>query len=269
MKIRDFQARNFIVRRQNKIANYDIIGNITIMKFNGEKKKEKLRQARQLLKRKNIKTVLEKTGKVRGRLRTIKTKFLAGEHVKETIHKENNCRLRLNVETCYFSPKLSEERKEIAGKIRKKDDVLVMFAGVGPFAVVIAKKASRVVAIELSRQCNKYARENIKLNKLHNLELIQGDVKKKVKGLGKFEHVVMPRPNLKETFLKQAFLASKKNTMVYYYCFGKQDKLGKLIEEVYKKSRESKKKIKVLKVKKAGDIAPYKHRYRVDFKVLN
>jgi len=239
------------------------------MKFDKEKKKEKFGQAKQVLKKPNIETVLEKSGRVKGRLRTIKTRFLIGEKTLETVHKENNCKFRLNVETCYFSPKLSEERKKIAEKIKKKDNVLVMFSGVGPYAVVIAKKGCKVVAIELSRECNKYAKENIRLNKLENLEIIQGDVKKKVKGLGKFDVVVMPRPNLGETFLKEAFSVCKKGTMVYYYCFGKEDKLGKLIEEIYKKSRESKKKIKIMKIKRAGDIAPYKHRYRVDIRVLN
>ncbi len=254
------------------MANYDIIGSIAILKFNREKKKEKLKQAKQLLKRKNIKTVLEKAERVKGRLRTFKTKFLAGEKTRETVHKENNCLFKLNVETCYFSPRLSEERKEIASFVKKKDAVLVLFSGVAPFPIVIAKlaKPKKIVAIELSRECNKYAKGNVKLNKLDNVEIIQGDVKKKVtKELGKFDVIVMPRPNLKETFLKEAFSVSKKGTRIYYYCFCKENKLNKLVEEVYKESKNSRKKIKILNIKKAGDIAPYKYRYRIDIKVLN
>ena len=42
------------------MASYDIIGSIAIVKFGGEKKAQKLKFAKQLLSRKNIKTVLEK-----------------------------------------------------------------------------------------------------------------------------------------------------------------------------------------------------------------
>src|SRR3989344_4086299 len=191
------------------MASYDIIGSIAIMKFKRDaKKSEKLKIAKGLLKRQNIKTILEKTERVKGRLRTFKTKFLCGEKTKQTIHKENNCKFKLNVETCYFSPRLAEERKQIAGEIKKNDKVLVMFSGIAPFPIVISKlsKAKQIVAIELSRECNKYARESLKLNKINNIELIQGDVKKVInKGRLKFDVIVMARPNLRETFLKEAF----------------------------------------------------------------
>ena len=253
------------------MANYDILGNIAIVKFGrGMKKKEKLREAKKLLKRPKIKTVLEKTNKVSGRLRTIKTRFLLGEKTKEVLYLENSCKFRFNVEKCYFSPRLAEERKQIAKVIGKKDKVLVLFSGVNPFGIIIAKSAgARVVSVELGKECNKYAKENVKINKLKNkIELISGDVKKKVtEKLGKFDVIVMPRPNLKETFLKQAFSVSKKGTIIYYYCFGKADKLGALVEEINKEAKKNKKRIKILRIKKAGEIAPYTFRYRIEIKI--
>lgn len=253
------------------MANYDAIGDIAIVKFGRKtEKSEKLREAKRLLKRKNINTILEKIEKVKGRLRTIKTKFILGERKKETIHKENNCYFKLNVETCYFSPRLSEERKQIAKTVKRSDRVLVMFAGVNPYGIVIAKlSGAKVTAVELGRQCCGYARENSKLNKVEDkIKLLQGDVKKKVnKKLGKFDVIVMPRPNLRESFLKEAFRASKKGTRIFYYCFGKQKELNKNLEGIYKQAKKAKKKIKILKVKKSGEIAPYTYRYRVDFVV--
>ena len=62
------------------MANYDIIGDIAIMHFPDKiKKSEKLKQAKQLLKRANVKTVLEKQDRIKGRLRTIKTKHILGD----------------------------------------------------------------------------------------------------------------------------------------------------------------------------------------------
>ncbi len=153
------------------MAGCDIIGSIAILNFDKEKRKEKLKLAGELLKRENIKTVLEKTERVKGRLRTIKTEFLAGERTLETIHKENNCRFKLNVETCYFSPRLSEERKDISNKIKREDKVLVMFSGVNPYGIVIAKKSrAKVTSIELGKECCRYAKENSRLNMLLFLE---------------------------------------------------------------------------------------------------
>ena len=89
----------------------DIIGNIAIFKFPEKiKKNRKLKEARKLLKENsNIKTVLEKSDKVRGRLRTLKTKFLAGRKTKEALYKENSCKFKLNIEIDGYFHTLKEQ----------------------------------------------------------------------------------------------------------------------------------------------------------------
>jgi len=252
------------------MVSYDVIGSIAILKLNNEKNKEKKKIAGKLLKEhKNIKTILEKIEKVKGRLRTYKTKYLAGIKTKETIHRESGCRFKLDVEKTYFSPRLSNERLEIAGKIKRKDKVLVMFAGVAPYSIVIAKvSGAKVVSLELNRIASKYAEENVKLNKLQGkVEVVQGDVKRIIPKLKKkFDVIVMPRPQLKESFLKEAFKVSKKGSRIFYYDFG--DDVASILEKIYKESKKLRKKIIVEKVKRAGDIAPFKYRWRVDFKVI-
>ena len=195
-------------KKQKSFAGYDLFGNIAIVKFPRKTpKKEKLLTAKSLLEQhKQISTVLEKSQKFSGRLRTQKTKFLVGEKTKEALYNENRCEFRLNVDTCYFSPRLSSERKEIAEQVKNNELVLVMFGGVAPFAVVIAKlaKPKKVVSVEISSACEKYARENVKRNKLSNVEIIQGDVRKKIPA-EKFDRIIMARPNLKDSFLDVAF----------------------------------------------------------------
>jgi len=162
---------------------------------------------------------------------------------------------------------------EIAGKINKNDNVLVLFSGVAPFPIIIAKhsQAKKIVAVELGRECCKYAKENVKLNKLFNVEIIQGDVKRLDKLnqgsatpiRGKFDVIVMPRPQLTETFLKYIWKFAKKGTKVYYYDFGKDAE--EIVDKVLLEAKKSKKKIKIFNFMKAGEIAPYKYRWRVDF----
>lgn len=273
------------------MANYDILGNIAIVKFQDETSaSEKLLFAKNFLEEhKNIKTVLEKTEKVHGRLRTIKTKYILGEKTLEAEYKESGCVFKLNIETCYFSPRLANERLEVAKMIdktakasKKKPRVLVMFSGVGPFSIVIAKhaKVSEVVSIELGKDCCNYAQKNVYLNQVNDIvEVLQGDVKKIVKKGGlsvkgnlvplHFDFVIMPRPNLKETFLASALKVARKGTMIVYYGFSPETKKEKMIGEILKEAKKLKRKIKILRVLEAGDIAPYEHRYRVEMKVLN
>lgn len=256
------------------IHSYDLLGNIALVKFPEDfKEKDKKKFALQILKeQKGIRTVLEKVGKIKGRLRKISTKFIAGENTKEVLYKENGCSFRFNIDKTYFSPRLSNERKEIASKIKKDDLVLVMFAGVAPFSVVIAKnsQAKKVYSNEINREANKYAEQNIKMNKLKDkVELISGDAKKISSKINqKFDVIVMPRPQLKETFLSEAFKLSKKGTMIYYYDFCKEDEINSVAEKIKSEAMLAKKKIKILNKKRAGELSPSKIRLRVDFQII-
>ena len=266
---------------------YDVIGDIAVLSFrNKERKEEKIKLAKNLLKQKNIRVVLEKSERVKGRLRTIKTKFLAGEKRKETVYKENECKFLLNVEKCYFSGRLSEERKrvseEIVKRVRREKRrgkiirILVMFSGVGPFSIVLGKKLSKegllderieIFSNELGRECIKYQEKNLRLNKLKEIKIVSGDANKlplKLRGK-KFDFILMPRPNLTETFLNSALNLVKSGGRIYYYGFGKREEV---LDEVRRDVKKSKKKIGKLKMRKAGNIAPYKFRWLVEFDVI-
>jgi len=257
-----------------KLRAFDILGNIAVVKFPKDFKiKDKKQFANKILKdNSSVRTILEKLGKVKGRLRKISTKHLAGEKTKEVLYKENRCIFRFNIDKTYFSSRLSNERKEIASKVRKGDEVLVMFAGVAPFSIVIAKNSDveHVVSNEINKEANKYAKLNVELNKLKKkIEIFPGDIKKAAEKLRnkriKFDAIVMPRPRLKDSFLEQAFMLSKRGTRIYYYDFCEADKTDLVTEKIKQEAKKFKKKIKILKVKSAGEIAPYKIRVRVDF----
>lgn len=258
--------------------SFNVLGNVAIANFPyGTKTSEKKKFAIELLQKNNhIKTVLEKSGNFKGRLRKMTTKHLAGEKNKEVLYNENNCSFRFNIDTTYFSPRLSNERKEISQMIKKNSEVFVMFAGVAPFSIVIAKNSpvKKVYSNEINREANKYAVLNIELNKVKDkVILVNGDAKKVCEKLKsekkKFDYIIMARPNLKETFLRDAFKVSKKGTKIFYYGFCKAEEVDKVVDQIKNESVKSKRKIKILKTKPAGEIAPYKIRVRVDFEVLN
>jgi tRNA (guanine37-N1)-methyltransferase len=257
--------------------SFNILGNVAVVNFSdGTKSSDKKKFAAEILeKNKFIRTVLEKSGRFSGRLRKMQTKHLAGEENKEVLYRENGCFFRFNIDRTYFSPRLSNERKEIASFIKKGSEVLVMFAGVAPFSIVIAKnsKPKEIYSNEINKEANKYADLNAEINGVKNrIKFVNGDIKKvapKLKKQGKrFDFIIMPRPNLKESFLKQAFMLCKKGTKIYYYDFCKVDETDLIVKKIKSQAEKFKKKIKILKVKPAGEIAPYKIRVRVDFEVL-
>ena len=267
---------------------FNVLGNIAIVNFADDVKlKDKKRFSEKILKKhSNIKTVLEKSGKFKGRLRKMQTRHLAGEKNKEVLYKENGCVFRFNIDKTYFSPRLSNERKEIASLIKTGEEVLVMFAGVAPFSIVIAKnsRCKKVYSNEINREANKYSKLNLELNKVKDkVKLIPGDIKRIVKNMGsksasrktngfyrgqKFDVIVMPRPNLRDSFLEEAFRLSKKGTRIYYYDFCKIEDIDNVVEKIKDEAKKFKKRIKILRTGKAGEIAPYKIRFRIDFTLL-
>jgi len=254
--------------------SFDIIGKIAVLQIRELQKKNEKKTADKILKsNKNIKSVYGKY-KITGRLRLPKLKWLAGTKDTETMHKESGCLMKIDVKTCYFSPRLSNDRIEMAKKVKKNEIVLVMFSGIAPYALVIAKlsKAKKIYCIELSREASKYARENVRLNKFKNIEVLQGDVKRIVPKLAKnkikFDRIIMARAQLKYDFLKEAFLAAKSGTIIHFYDFLKDEEFPKkAVEKINEAAKKSGRKIKIIGWKKVREIAPYKYHVRIDFRI--
>ena len=56
---------------------------------------------------------------------------------------------------------------------------------------------------------------------------------------------------------------------MHYYGFYEESKVDELKGLIFNETKRAKKIIKILNIKKAGDIGLRKYRYRVDFKILN
>jgi tRNA (guanine37-N1)-methyltransferase len=148
-------------------------------------------------------------------------KFVCGENNTETIYKESSLKIKLDVSKVYFSVRLSHERQRIAQVSKNGENVIVMFSGVGPFALVISKKnkLGKIVCIELNSTAVKYLEENIKLNKTKNIISEKGDVRDIVnkKYVNFADRIVMPLPHSAHEFLVDAFLAIKNGGIVHFY----------------------------------------------------
>lgn len=243
-------------------SSFDIIGNIAVLP---EKTKNADKVAKALIKNfKNIKTVAIKTGIHYGRFRLQKTKILAGEKTKTTFHKENNCIFKLNIDKTYFSPRLGNERLRISKLVKKDESVLVMFSGIGIYPIEISKfsEAEEIFGIEINPIAHKFAQENIKLNKIKNVKLVLGDVRKVLPRIKKsFDRIVMPLPRDAESYLDIAIKKLKKNGTIHFYDFQKEEDIPeKSIEKIKKHCNPE-----ILNIIKVGQYSPGKFRICVDF----
>ena len=255
---------------------------INVKELTKEKIKRLKKEARNLLK-KPIETVLLKKEKVKGRLRKAQYIFLAGKKQFETFYKENKCLFKLNVKEVYFSSKLASNRLWVAKKILelskakkiKRPRILVMFCGIGVYGIVIARVLKDngfdfdIDMVEINRKAVGYAKQNVLLNKLENIKIFQGDVRKILPKLKKYDFVVMPRPKTSYDFFKESFMNVKKGSIVFYFDFIDESEIEIENKKLEEKAKKLGKKIKVLETKKAGQIGVRKYRVVCVFEVKN
>ena len=261
---------NFLGR--NKIRAFDITGDVAIVEAPTLSNAKEMAKAI-MQQHKHIKSVWMKKGGHEGKHRIQKLKWVSGKKSTITIHKENGISLKLDIARVYFSPRQATERKRICEQVKKGEQALVMFSGICPFTISIAKNtaAASVSGIEINKTAHRYALENVKINKVEaKVNLFCGDARKIAPTLHKkFDRIVMPLPKGAESFLDVAFSAVKKGAIVHFYDFEKEEDIpDKAIAKVEAAATAAKKKIRVLAVVKCGQLAPRAYRVCVDFKII-
>jgi tRNA (guanine37-N1)-methyltransferase len=203
---------------------YEQIGDIAIIDMH-EPQAQKVAQV--LLKQNRIKTVIQAQTSVTGEYRTRSVSILAGERRTETLYRENECRYLLDLSKVYFTPRLSTERARITDQIQDGDTVVDMFAGVGPFSILIAKRfpGAHVIAIDKNPDAVRYLRENVKLNRVRNVEIREGDAREVVKDISGADHVIMNLPHSAIEFLDAAFGVVKNGGVIHFYAISHEDDL--------------------------------------------
>lgn len=244
-------------------TSFDQVGEIAVLEIDEElKNKEKVIAKTLLDLNKALKTIVKKTTKHSGEFRLQKYKILAGKRKKETIHKESGVRIKLHLEKTYFSVRSSTERLRIAKLVKPNENILVMFSGCGPYALVLAKhtKAKKITAVEINPLACKYAEENTKLNKISNIINICKDINK-FQTKEKFDRIIMPLPGSADEFLDKTKQLSYKKTIIHFYDFEKENEFQNGVNKIKKVFPKA----KILGIVKTGSPSPRKYRICIDF----
>jgi tRNA (guanine37-N1)-methyltransferase len=241
---------------------FEVIGDIAIINIPEALDTEKYLIAKALsIHRKNVKTILRKLNKIEGSARLADFELLLGDRTI-TLHRENGCVFQLDVTKTFFSGKMYYERYRIAQKINNDEDVLVLFAGVGPFLIPIKKQKNvNITGLDNNREACRYLQKNLELNKVE-ANIVHGDARN-MKYLFKhrFDRIVMPAPYGQDFFLDNAPCILKPGGFVHFYTFKKDFEIPhfrRLLEE---------KGWIIDFFRDCGDVAPRVKRYVLDLRM--
>lgn len=168
-----------------------------------------------------VKTVLSKQGETVGEYRIRMFKIIGGGPSTETVHREHGCVYKLDLMKAFFNPRMSGERLRVALEVRDGENILDMFAGVGPFSILIAKKnpTVKITAVEINPEAYKYLLTNILLNKVEDrVKPILGDIRQVLENITTdFDRIIMDLPFDSLKFLNLALSKLRENGVVHLY----------------------------------------------------
>ena len=204
------------------VSAFDQIGGIIIVRIPDSLLHRKELIGKTLLDEvKAAKSVFCQSSAVGGDYRTRDLEVIAGVDSARTTYKESGCVFLVDVKNAFFSPRLSTERARIAGLVGENETVLNMFAGVGMFSIMAAKKTRcTVYSIDINPVASELCEKNIKLNRTAgDVISINGDAQKVVRdGLRDVsDRTLMLLPERSDEFLGTAVHATKDGGTIHYY----------------------------------------------------
>jgi tRNA (guanine37-N1)-methyltransferase len=255
----------------------DIVGDIAIIEIPPElKAHENLIGEAVLETHKNIRTVLAKASAVTGTYRLREFNVIAGENRTDTVHKEYGCNYQVDIAKVYFSPRLSHEHKRVASLVQKGETVVDLFAGVGPFSVLIAKTVEnvKVYALDINPEAIELLKRNARRNRVENRVFpILGNARQVIEDelLGVADHVIMNLPEKAIEFVDTACKALKPTggTIHHYEFIRQPDSIENMKQRFSEALEKTSRKVDAFLFAKAiRETAPYEWQVALDAKIL-
>ncbi|AMM53092.1 tRNA (guanine(37)-N1)/4-demethylwyosine(37)-methyltransferase Taw22 [Pyrococcus kukulkanii] len=250
-----------------RLGRLDVIGDIAVITI-PEELMDKVEIVAQAIRKlcPQVK-VIARRGFHEGKYRVRKLEVIWGEDRLETIHKENGVLIKIDLASVFFNPRMKGERYRIAQLVRDGEKILLPFAGVLPYALVIARmREVKITAVELNPRAVELAYENIELNKRWlkgKIEVIHGDVFKVLQELPEFDRVISPTPKGVDAL---SLTLSKAKKYLHYYDFIHEDEIeafrNRIIEECRRQGKECS-----VKVKKITDYKPHVYKVCADVEI--
>jgi len=163
-------------------------------------------------------------------------KLYGEEYIQEELNIDalgEKIKLKFNIgPNSFFQPNthMAQTLYEVALNYLKKEEInnktaLDLYSGTGTIGMILSKFVKKVVAIELSENACKMAKDNLRLNNISNFEIINGDVSKILnnllsnKNFEKPEIIIVdpPRTGLSDDAIENILKISPE-TIIYISC---------------------------------------------------
>ncbi|MBL7206411.1 MAG: class I SAM-dependent methyltransferase family protein [Candidatus Aenigmarchaeota archaeon] len=225
MKLKNLLLKNQKLRKNNFLpTGFQRIGDIVILNLKKQVDSLDTEIAQTILDNfPYVKSIWKKSG-IKGELRVPEVRHVLGEKRSITIHKENNCLFKMDISKVMFSQGNLKERGRLPEIIKDGEVVIDMFAGIGYFSIPIAKAnpGCKIIAIEKNPDSVKLLRENCRLNKVNNIEIVESDCRD---FCGSADRILMGYFPGTESFLEKAFSLLKDDGVVHYHNIYKENEL--------------------------------------------
>lgn len=211
--------------------------------------------------RHNVATVLNKTSRLEGDHRVCDYEVIAGDGT-ETVHREYGYAYRLDVREVFFNPRLATERRRVTGQVKEGEEVLIPFAGIGPFVVPAAAAGARVTAIEKNPAACRWLCENVAANNVAGqVTIIEEDAFPALPMLATaFDRAIVPTPYGMDLILDEVIPLIRRGGIVHFYTFRAANEIDIL------ESRFRGMGLTVRKVTRCGNVAPGIARWAFDMR---
>lgn len=214
--------------------SFDVVGDVAIVKI-----PEPLLPYRRAIGEaflawsRKIRVVAQDHG-VEGDLRIRRLEILAGEPRTTTVHTEYGLRYRIDVARAYFSPRLGTERRRIADLVAPGEVVVDPFAGVGPYAILIARlrSPSVVFANDLNPVAARYLRENVALNRADRIVVWEKDATRAIADAAPADRILLDLPHSAQAFLPAAVRALRPRGTVHLYAISERAEIDAAASEI-------------------------------------
>ncbi len=255
---------------------FDVIGQIAIIEIPGRLQPYENEIGEAVLKiASRVRLVLNKLGPVDSEFRLRSYRRIGGEGETATQHREHGAVFHLDVSKVYFNPRLSHEHLRIAEQAGAGEVVVDMFAGVGPFPILIARRQSkvRVFAVELNPEAYAYLERNILVNKVHqSVTPVRGDCRllaeSSLKAIA--DRVIMNFPSNSVSFIDAACkVLGPEGGIVHYYSFQTPEGQADSSESEFRDGveRAGRSVVQILRKRFVREVAPYRYLHVVDARV--
>ena len=254
----------------------DFVGDICIVEIPSELESYKNIIGEAVLRaNRKLQTVLAKAGAVHGSYRLREFTTIAGVEKTETIYSEYGCRFYVDVAKTYFSSRLSHEHNRVASLVQEGETIVDLFSGIGPFAIMAAKRRKnvRVYALDINPDAVALLKKNVRLNRVDGkVQPILGDAgqeaSKRLAGVA--DRVIMNLPESAIAFVDTACRVIKpQGGIVHFYSFTTasisiEDIKNMLAEAVKKNGREV---TEFLFCRSVRETAPHENQVVLDARV--